>query len=49
MFADDGSTEDYFGSSVSVYSTTAMIGAFGDDDKDYDAGITKDFCFVFKF
>ena len=39
MLAADGAGSDFFGVSVSIYDTTAMIGAYGDDDKASDAGI----------
>ncbi len=39
ILAADGAASDLFGFSVSIYGTTAMIGAFGDDDKATDAGI----------
>ncbi len=38
ILANDGLTNDYFGASVSVYDTVAMIGAVLDDDKSTDAG-----------
>jgi hypothetical protein len=39
IFAVDGLGSDWFGISVSVYGTTAIIGATGDDDKATDAGM----------
>jgi hypothetical protein len=39
LLAADKVASDYFGTSVSIYGTTAMIGAFADDDKAIDAGI----------
>ena len=39
FLAADGAANDSFGFSVSLYGTTAMIGANGDDDKTTDAGI----------
>ncbi len=39
ILAADGAGGDWFGSSVSIYSTTAVIGANNDDDKATDAGI----------
>jgi hypothetical protein len=39
MFADDGVFQDLFGFSIGVYSTTAMIGAYRDDDKAVVGGI----------
>jgi hypothetical protein len=41
LLAADGAASDRFGVAVSIYGTTAMIGAFGDDDKIWDAGITE--------
>jgi hypothetical protein len=38
ILADDGAASDLFGH-VSIFGTTAMIGAHGDDDKATDAGI----------
>ena len=35
--ADDGSTADYFGISVSINGTTVVVGASGDDDNGADA------------
>ncbi len=40
MLAADGAAGDLFGGSISVYDTIAMIGAYKDDDKATDAGIT---------
>jgi predicted permease len=39
IIAKDGYTWDAFGSGVSVYGTTAMIGACIDDDKGASSGI----------
>jgi hypothetical protein len=39
LLAPDGAVEDRFGVRVSIYGTTAMIGAHSDDDKAADAGI----------
>ncbi len=39
LLAADGAGSDYFGASVTIYGTTAMIGAYGDDDKTGDAGM----------
>jgi hypothetical protein len=41
LLAKDGASSDGFGHGVSVYGATAMIGAFGDDDKTSDAGISN--------
>ncbi len=38
ILAADGAASDWFGSSVSIYGITAMIGARLDDDKATDAG-----------
>jgi hypothetical protein len=38
ILATDGYASDYFGMSVSVYDTTAMIGAQNDDDKGSNSG-----------
>ncbi len=38
ILAADGAASDIFGGSVSIYGTTAVIGAHGDDDKATDAG-----------
>ena len=38
IVAKDGAVEEYFGSSVSLYSSSALIGAYGDGDKGYLAG-----------
>jgi hypothetical protein len=40
ILAKDGAGSDIFGYSVSIYGTTAMFGAYGDDDKTADAGKT---------
>jgi hypothetical protein len=39
ILAKDGSNSDLFGSSVSIYDTNALIGAYGDDDKVPEAGM----------
>jgi hypothetical protein len=39
ILAADGAANDWFGSGVSIYGITAMIGSRLDDDKDTDAGI----------
>jgi hypothetical protein len=39
LLAKDGAATDYFGYSVGIYDTTALIGAHRDDDKAPDAGI----------
>jgi len=36
--ADDAGFGDYFGQAVDVYGDTAIIGAYGDDQKDLNAG-----------
>ena len=36
--ARDGASGDYFGSSVSIYKNTLVVGAYGDDDKGSDSG-----------
>ncbi len=41
ILAADGLASDQFGSAVTLYGTTAMIGAWADDDKATDAGIYK--------
>jgi hypothetical protein len=33
LTADDGAAGEFFGSSVSMSGDTAVIGAYGDDDK----------------
>jgi hypothetical protein len=38
ILAKDGAATDYFGTSVSIYDTTAMIGVYYDDDKAVDGG-----------
>ena len=40
LTASDGAASDYFGNSVSISSdgTTALIGAYADDDKGADSG-----------
>jgi hypothetical protein len=40
LVAKDGYTEDHFGNAVSVYSTTAMIGAWLDDVLGTQSGIS---------
>jgi hypothetical protein len=42
LLAADGAVSDWFGVTVSIYSTTAMIGAHGDDDKTTNAGMNED-------
>jgi hypothetical protein len=39
LLANDGAGGDRFGTFVSIYGTTAMIGAYADDDKATNAGI----------
>ncbi len=39
IVAKDGYTSDYFGSSVSIYSNNALIGAYAEDMRATDAGI----------
>jgi hypothetical protein len=39
IFAKDGANSDHFGSSLSIYNSSAFIGAYGDADKGYDAGM----------
>jgi hypothetical protein len=39
ILAADGGAGDYFGNGVSIYGTTAMIGAPCDDDKATNSGI----------
>jgi hypothetical protein len=41
LLAADGAGSDYFGASVSIYGTTAMIGAHGDDDKAAEGGMNE--------
>jgi hypothetical protein len=41
LLAKDGIASDKFGSGVSIYGTTAMSGANGDDDKATDAGMKE--------
>ncbi len=36
--ASDGAAEDHFGGAVSISATTAILGAYGDDDKGDDSG-----------
>ncbi len=36
--AKDGGSYDYFGSSVSLFASSALVGADYDDDKGYDSG-----------
>jgi hypothetical protein len=38
ILAADGATSDYFGSSVSLYTSSALIGASLDDDKGSESG-----------
>ncbi|HBO44685.1 MAG TPA: hypothetical protein DD670_12285, partial [Planctomycetaceae bacterium] len=38
LTADDGANSDFFGCSVSISGTTAIIGAVGDDDKGVSSG-----------
>jgi hypothetical protein len=38
LLASDGAAYDLFGYSVAVFADTAVIGAYGDDDKGEDAG-----------
>ena len=38
ILAADGAAFDYFGISVSLYTSSALIGAIWDDDKASDAG-----------
>jgi hypothetical protein len=38
LTAKDGATYDYFGNSVSHYDSSALIGAYWDDDKGSDTG-----------
>ena len=38
ILAADGAINDYFGISVSLYTSSALIGAYADDDKASDAG-----------
>ena len=38
LVASDGSSYDYFGSSVSIDGNYAIVGAYGDDDKGYTSG-----------
>ncbi len=40
LTAVDGAADDYFGSSVAVYGDTALVGAYGDDDKGSSSGST---------
>jgi hypothetical protein len=39
ILATDGVADDRFGYRVSIFGTTAIIGAYWDDDKATDAGI----------
>ena len=41
LLAADGAGGDWFGISISIYDTAAMIGASGDDDKATDAGMNE--------
>ena len=38
LTADDGASEDYFGNSVSISGTTAIVGAFKNDSNGTDSG-----------
>ena len=38
ILAADGAADDYFGNAVSLYTSSALIGAYGDDDKATDTG-----------
>ena len=38
LTASDGTASDFFGSSVAVSGSTAVIGAYGDDDQAFAAG-----------
>jgi hypothetical protein len=38
ILASDGAASDQFGIAVSVYDNTALIGAYGDDDKGSHSG-----------
>ncbi len=38
LLSDDGSTDDHFGSSVAISGTTALVGAYGDDEFDSSSG-----------
>jgi hypothetical protein len=38
ILAADEAASDWFGISVNIYGTAAMIGTFGDDDKANNAG-----------
>ncbi len=39
VLPDDGAASDCFGSAVSIYDSTAMIGSFQDDEKGSDSGM----------
>jgi hypothetical protein len=41
IFANDGADGDWFGNSVTIYNSNALIGAYGDDDKANNAGMLK--------
>jgi len=38
LIASDGSTDDYFGSSIDIFNDYIVIGAHGDDDKGVESG-----------
>ena len=38
LLADDGEQQDYLGVSVAISGTTAIVGAYGDDDNGTDSG-----------
>lgn len=38
LTASDGAADDRFGASVAISSTTAIVGAWGDDDASFDSG-----------
>ena len=38
ILAADGAADDEFGSSVSLYNSSALIGASSDDDKGFQSG-----------
>jgi hypothetical protein len=40
IVADVDTSYDYFGFSVTLYNADAFIGAYADDDKDGDSGIS---------
>jgi hypothetical protein len=45
LLALDGGDHDYFGYSVAIDGNTALVGAYGDDDKGYQSGSA----FIFRF